>query len=77
MDLLRAKANADADQLVAFWKDHLHQLVSAYRANMGKYDRNTLLMNSIKALMEGDNDREALCSQVMVAVDMMARSQDI
>jgi hypothetical protein len=69
-----AAARALSDQQVAAYTEHLKGLVSAWRKHMAKYDRDALIQNSVKALMEDPtNTREALCYQVIVAVDMMAR----
>lgn len=73
-DKLVASIKAASDQNVAFYTDHLAQLTSAYRANMAKHDRDGLLNNMVKALMESDNSREDLCYQVVVAVDKLARA---
>lgn len=73
MNLIIAKARADSDQQIAFYFEHLKNLVSAWRKHMHNYDRDALIQNSVKTLMEGENTREDLCYQVMTAVDMMAR----
>jgi hypothetical protein len=39
---------------------------------MKKYDRDALLNLMVKALMESDNPREALCYQLICAVDRLA-----
>lgn len=75
MDLILAKARADVDQVTVFWNEHLDRLIAAYRSQIPKYDRNLLLMNTVKSLMESDNDREALCYQVMCLVDREARAK--
>lgn len=72
-DAMLAAAKAASDQNIAFYTDHLNGLVSAYRQHMKKYDRDALLNLMVKALVESDNPREALCYQVIVAVDKLAR----
>lgn len=72
-DQLVASAKAASDQNLAFYTDHLAGVVASYRANIGKHDRDALLNLMVKALMESDNTREALCYQVVVAVDRLAR----
>lgn len=76
MNLIIAKARRDSDQQVAFYREHLQALVAAWRQNLTKYDRNQLIQLSVKSLMEGDNSREDLCYQTMIAVDMLARCAD-
>lgn len=73
MKLILAKKRSDKDQVIAFWNDHLDALIAAYRINLIKYDPDALLMLSVKSLMESDNDREALCYQLMIMVDRLAR----
>ena len=73
MDLIIANAREEADSEIAYWTAHLENLVSAYAKYKNRIPRDTLIFNTVKTLMEGDNDRRALCCQVMVAVDMMAR----
>lgn len=73
-DAMLASAKAASDQNVAFYTDHLNGLVDAYRKHMKKYDRDNLLNLMVRALMESDNTREALCYQVICAVDGLARN---
>lgn len=73
-DAMLAAAKAASDQNIAFYTDHLNGLVSAYRQHMKKYDRDALLNLMVRALMESDNTREALCYQVICAVDGLARN---
>jgi sulfur transfer complex TusBCD TusB component (DsrH family) len=73
MEQLIASARSASDQQVATYREHLRGLVRAWRKHMHSYDQATLIQNSVKSLMEGDNTREDLCYQVMVLVDMMAR----
>jgi predicted YcjX-like family ATPase len=73
LDRLLAAARAASDQNVAFYTQHVTELVKAFKKHLSRYDRDVLLNNSVKALMESDNDREALAYQVVVAVDMLAR----
>ena len=73
-DAMLATAKAASDQNIAFYTDHLNGLVSAYRQHMKKYDRDALLNLMVRALMESDNTREALCYQVICAVDGLARN---
>lgn len=73
IDSILAQKRALSDQQIAFYTDHLQGLVSAWRKHMSSYDRDQLIQLSVKSLMEGDNSREDLAYQVMVAVDMMAR----
>ena len=77
MELIVAQAKNDSDKQIAFYRDHLLANVAAWRNHIGRYDRDALIQNCVKALMEGDNTREDLCYKVTVAIDMMARSQDI
>ena len=72
-DSLLATAKAASDQNLAFYRDHLRSLVSAYRQHNDKIDRDALLNLMVKALIESDNTREALCYQVIVAVDALAK----
>jgi sulfur transfer complex TusBCD TusB component (DsrH family) len=74
MNLILAQAKGQSDQQVAFYRDHLKNLVSAWRNHMNRFDQAVLIQNAVKTLMEGDNTKEDLAYQVMVAVDMMARS---
>lgn len=71
-DAMLAAAKAASDQNIAFYTDHLNGLVSAYRQHMKKYDRDALLNLMVKALVESDNPREALCYQLICAVDRLA-----
>lgn len=75
MDLVIAKLRGQSDQQIAFYQEHLKGLVAAVKQNLGKYDRDQLIQLTVKALMEGDNSREDLCYQIVVAVDMMARAK--
>lgn len=74
MEAILASARNASDQQIAFYQEHLRGLVAAWRNNIAKFDRDQLIQLSVKSLMEGDNSREDLCYQVMVAVDMMARA---
>lgn len=77
IDAMMAAFSAANDQNMAFYTEHLDELVATYRAHLAigrmRYDRDALLNNMIKALMESDNTREALCYQVVIAVDRLAR----
>jgi len=73
MDLIIANAREEADSVIAYWTAHLENLTSAYAKYKDRIPRDNLIYNTVKTLMESDNDREALCYQVMIAVDMMAR----
>jgi hypothetical protein len=75
MELVAARAEGNLVKEVAFWQDHLKDLISAYRMHMRLYDRDELLRTSVQALDTGDNTREMLAWQVMVMVDMMARAK--
>jgi len=66
-------ARAASDQTFAFWRDHQNNLVKAYKSHLPHHDRDALLNNMVRALMESDNDRQALCFQVITAVDTLAR----
>lgn len=71
-----AQAKALNNQVFAQFSEHLKGLISAYRQNLGKFDREDLLVRCIKSLIEDDtNDREALCIQVFLLVDKIARAQ--
>lgn len=72
-DAMLASAKAASDQNIAFYSDHIDRLVAAYRNHIKTFDRDNLLNLMVKALMESDNPREALCYQVIVAVDKLAR----
>jgi hypothetical protein len=73
IDLILAKARGASDQQVAFWTEHMIELVAAWKNHYTRFDRDALLQLSVKSLMEGDNTREDLCYQVMVAIDFIAR----
>jgi hypothetical protein len=65
---------AASDQTVAAYTEHLKGVVGAYRKHLDSHDRDILLNNMVKALMtDATNTREALCYQVVVAVDLLAR----
>lgn len=66
---------AASDQNVAFYREHLTKLAAAYSAHRKRYDRDGLLNSMVKAMMESDNDREALCYQVVVALDMLTEAR--
>lgn len=66
-----ASLKSASDQNLAFYREHLTQLVLAYRKNKAKYDRDALLNLMVKAMMESDNSREDLCSQLVVAIDRL------
>lgn len=73
MELVAARAAGDIPRQAAFYREHLRDLISAWRMHMTMYPRDELIRNAVQALDTGDNTREMLCWQVMVAVDMMAR----
>jgi Fe-S cluster biosynthesis and repair protein YggX len=68
-----AAARAASDQNFAFWREHVTRLVGAYKEHMAGHDRDALLNNMVKALYESDNDRAALCYQVITLIDQEAR----
>lgn len=75
MELLAARAAGDVPAQAAFYREHLRDLISAWRMHMSLHDRDELLRTAVQALDTGDNTREMLCWQVMCAVDMMARAK--
>ena len=77
MDLILAQAKSESDKQIAFYAEHLKANVAAWRKHVGRYDRDGLIQNTVKALMESDNTREDLCYKVTVAIHMMATMQGI
>lgn len=75
MDEIIARTRAQSDQQIAFYTEHLRANVSAWRNHINTYDRDALIQNCVKTLMESDNTCEDLCYKVTVAIDMMARSK--
>jgi hypothetical protein len=73
MDEIIARAKAASNEQIAFYTEHLKANVSAWRNHIAHYDRDALIQNCVKTLMESDNTREDLCYKVTVAIDMMAR----
>jgi hypothetical protein len=73
MDEILATAKQASNEQIAFYTEHLKANVSAWRNHIATYDRDGLIQNCVKTLMESDNTREDLCYKVTVAIDMMAR----
>lgn len=72
MDQMITDLRKASNQNMAFYREHLRGLVEAYRKNKDRYDRDALLNLMVKTLMQSDNTREALCYQVVAAVDILA-----
>lgn len=71
-----AAVRAASDQQIAGYREHIKGLVSAWRGHMERYERDALIQNSVKALMQiPENDREALAYQFITAIDIIARGR--